>query len=705
MDDTPVYPFAHSRAGRAARAWRMLAMLAVPAFCAPPAMAAEETSVVTHITSFHDSGPEEYPDDGPPKGWPAARYPTGVPLLVQGENGNFLYTPTGRRPVLLSRVATTPSQYQVESMPAWIYEDGRISTYVGGNIVQRPDGDLVGILAPTDSPGPRDPVTRLYNRVWNDTSEVGAGVLYRADFDGANAAVIPATQGALVHPTGVLAIGPDGAVYGADMGPAGNGRIFRLDAEDNFSVVHEFETPPTGMKALPNGLAFDADGVLYGVVAYDRGVPGFPGTLTDPDTPTGIVYRIDPASAGSFQVLYAPTLRHGEFSAEHPMTSSSVNGTRQYALAYVVAPGDGWLYGTTSIGNCQLATKAYHEQGSSWVGSGEPTGSNTLCANNSFSDPDNILYSDPDWYDVDYNRYGTVYRVRTDGTGEAQILHRFSDTDGATPRGPLAVGPDGAVYGTTMSGGSNQSWDEIALKDNPAYPVGNLNGRKNRHVVTDGVLWRIRPAGVQVDPSGAVTASGFELVHEFAKAQTGKRPTGVVAGADGKLYGSTVVGGRSWIASSGTEYLYDNKGTVWSYGPPPAASVTVTVSPAEIAAGGTAELTWTSDRARDCVASSSHRDWTGAQPAQGSITFTGKAAGLYNYSLSCVDEETGLTVSSELAILRVDTAPSSNDGNVEQYGNGGSSAPLILAALSGLALLRRRPQAGAVSHLLKRNRL
>jgi hypothetical protein len=62
-------------------------------------------------------------------------------------------------------------------------------------------------------------------------------------------------------------------------------------------------------------------------------------------------------------------------------------------------------------------------------------------------------------------------------------------------------------------------------------------------------------------------------------------------------------------------------------------------------------------------------------------------------------------VSSELAILRVDTAPSSNDGNVEQYGNGGSSAPLILAALSGLALLRRRPQAGAVSHLLKRNRL
>src|SRR5205823_3784393 len=48
---------------------------------------------------------------------------------------------------------------------------------------------------------------------------------------------------------------------------------------------------------------------------------------------------------------------------------------------------------------------------------------------------------------------GTVFKLSKDGTW-FQVLHAFSDPDGNSPRGGVIEGSDGALYGTTMNGGS-----------------------------------------------------------------------------------------------------------------------------------------------------------------------------------------------------------------------------------------------------------
>jgi uncharacterized repeat protein (TIGR03803 family) len=48
---------------------------------------------------------------------------------------------------------------------------------------------------------------------------------------------------------------------------------------------------------------------------------------------------------------------------------------------------------------------------------------------------------------------GTVYRITTDGS--FSVLFNFTGPDGANPEGTLIVGKDGALYGTTLIGGAN----------------------------------------------------------------------------------------------------------------------------------------------------------------------------------------------------------------------------------------------------------
>ena len=48
---------------------------------------------------------------------------------------------------------------------------------------------------------------------------------------------------------------------------------------------------------------------------------------------------------------------------------------------------------------------------------------------------------------------GVVFRITTDGT--YSVLLNFAGPDGANPEGTLVVGKDGALYGTTLIGGAN----------------------------------------------------------------------------------------------------------------------------------------------------------------------------------------------------------------------------------------------------------
>jgi MYXO-CTERM domain-containing protein len=50
------------------------------------------------------------------------------------------------------------------------------------------------------------------------------------------------------------------------------------------------------------------------------------------------------------------------------------------------------------------------------------------------------------------NGFGVLYAIKPDGS-EFNVLHAFSNTDGARPLAELQVGTDGKLYGTTSGGG------------------------------------------------------------------------------------------------------------------------------------------------------------------------------------------------------------------------------------------------------------
>jgi uncharacterized repeat protein (TIGR03803 family) len=105
------------------------------------------------------------------------------------------------------------------------------------------------------------------------------------------------------------------------------------------------------------------------------------------------------------------------------------------------------------------------------------------------------------------NDAGTIFKLKKDGTGYI-VLHEFTGSaeDGKTPRGGFVEGHDGALYGTTESGGAND----------------------------DGTAFRLNKDG-----------SGYELLRRFTHtAGDGQNPiAALLKASDGALYGTTQGGG------------------------------------------------------------------------------------------------------------------------------------------------------------------
>lgn len=117
---------------------------------------------------------------------------------------------------------------------------------------------------------------------------------------------------------------------------------------------------------------------------------------------------------------------------------------------------------------------------------------------------------------------GTIFSLHKSGA-EFRILHIFSNSGGGAtrPGAHLIHGTDGALYGTTASGGT-----------------------ENR-----GTVFTLRTDG-----------TGYSVLHSFTGANgDGSQPQGaLIEGSDGALYGTTYVGG---IASAGTVYKLQKNGT------------------------------------------------------------------------------------------------------------------------------------------------
>lgn len=685
----------------------LLALAALPLSLTAQTAATPADVTFTSLTTLRPAGEDVSSADGT-TGWPGARYPTSPPLygVRPGATTGTLYGgflgqgPLPTRHSIYTAVGLYSLGAGVGVYSRLAYVDGsNLFGRISSTPVRTSDGALYAVM--TSEYG-RPRVLRGTEQVGGDpaySTLVGQGLLIRTDFDGTYPGAVAATVGQLRTPNGALIVDAQDNLYGVDRGPADNGRIFKLSTRTGtLTTLVEFPAGPGGRRQVVNDIVFGTDGKIYGVSGYVRGLDGHPDTPREQSTPTGTIFRIDPADPASLAVLHTFTLAEGEINVEDNASSdgwllypsgkplptgeggnatlTNIGSGQQSGLSSLIDGGDGYLYGATSVGSCNVYATATNTT----IALRRLNRDSPLCGFRRWVEGANSVYARPYPYHDAPKPYGQVYRIPKAG-GALQILHSFSETDGATPRGPLAIGSDGAIYGTTMGGGPNVS----CTSDSDAGTQ-----------VGCGTIFRIKRSAIAVDAQGVVTQGGFEQVHAFS-GNDGNIPQGLRAGADGRLYGVTSRGG-SYKDSAG-KVIPTSFGTVFQLAPanaevPPAAASLV-AAPVQIKAGETTTLTWTTENTGNCTATSTGNDWRGAVPAFGSVTLT-PPAGTYRYTLTCnvAGTASGAQVSATTTVY-VSTPATAEDGNAVQYGNGGGGAipPLLLApiALAALALRRRKP--------------
>jgi uncharacterized repeat protein (TIGR03803 family) len=242
--------------------------------------------------------------------------------------------------------------------------------------------------------------------------------------------------------------GSDGNLYGvtynggvASSGNVqGRGTVFRMTLAGATTILHSF-TGGTNIAFPYGGLVQATDGNLYGT-AYAGDLAG-----------NGGIFRIDPMTT-AFTVLH--------------VFQRSTEGANP--IASLIQGTDGNLYGTTHLG------------GSSDMGTvfRLPVPGTAVTVVHTFMGSDGSAPDQPLIQAFDGNFYGTtknggagspangtVFKMTPSGT--LTTLHSFTGPDGANPFAPVIQMPDGALYGTTSSGGGSSGSGVIfRLRSNSA---------------------------------------------------------------------------------------------------------------------------------------------------------------------------------------------------------------------------------------------
>jgi uncharacterized repeat protein (TIGR03803 family) len=318
----------------------------------------------------------------------------------------------------------------------------------------------------------------------------GTGTVFRIGTNGTGYSVLynftNGTDGG--HPQVGVIQGGDGGLYGtASSGGSSNcGTVFRLNTDGSgFSVLYSFNGPPDGSSPIA-ALLQGADGALYGTTS--SGGAGSYGT----------VFRLNTNGTG-FTVLYPFVYADGGGCSEAAMIQSA----------------DGTLYGTTyynySAGLIQWASTVFslstNGSGFTIVHSfdGGVDGYGPEAAVLELSD--GYLYGTSSMGGANYAR-GTVFKVSTNGSGFT-VLHTFTlaNSDANYPYSALVQGSDGALYGTTWKGGTNDQ----------------------------GAVFRLNTDG-----------SAYSVIYSFIGSPNTSNPrAGLMIGADAAFYGTTYGGGTN----------------------------------------------------------------------------------------------------------------------------------------------------------------
>src|ERR1035437_896838 len=244
-----------------------------------------------------------------------------------------------------------------------------------------------------------------------------------------------------------------------------------------------------------------------------------------------------PVIEGSDRALYGTTTGGGSFGAGtlfrgnkdgtaftvgKSFNSATDGGVPQTG---VTEGSDGAIYGTTSQGGTFGAGTVFrvNKNGSSFA---------VLKSFNSATDGGDLQASVIEGSDGTLyvtasqggtNGFGTIFRMKKDGS-EFAVLKSFDNlTDGANPTAGMIEGSDGALYGTASQGGTYGA----------------------------GTVFRVNKDG-----------SGFAVLKSFEYYSDGANPrAGLIEGSDGVLYGTAYQGGNMY---AGTVFRLNKDGSEFS---------------------------------------------------------------------------------------------------------------------------------------------
>jgi uncharacterized repeat protein (TIGR03803 family) len=301
-------------------------------------------------------------------------------------------------------------------------------SFTGGSDGAEPSGDLV--LA-TDG---------YFYGVTFHGGDYGAGVVFRADSSGGEAALYSFSGGTDGYGPEALIQASDGNLYGTTQnggnssctafGASGCGTVFKTDTAGHLNTLYSFTGGADG--AQPEEALLEVSGGLfYGTTLFG----GDPSCTVSTYTGCGTIFAIDSL---------------GDFSLLHEFSGGAEGGVPFSALTQ---GGDGDFYGTATAG-------------------GDPSCSVTASGEN---------------YPT-YIGCGTVFKM--DSAGEVNALYSFtgSPNDGSNPFGTLIEGSDGFLYGTTRWGGTasscpytdNGGCGTVFKVTGPAGPLPQLRSRESK---------------------------------------------------------------------------------------------------------------------------------------------------------------------------------------------------------------------------------
>ncbi len=426
---------------------------------------------------------------------------------------------------------------------------------------------------PADGSQPRAALVQGTDSLLYGTTYAGGtsnlGTVFYLNQNGSGYQVIKnfvGTNGA--NPSAPLVLATNGVFYGTTLngGTFGKGCVFQINPSGSgFQIVKDYQSDNQdgGQPSAPVIQA--SDGILYGTTTF--GGVGSRGSGTGQGT------------------AFALNLNGEGYTVIWNFSEGGGDGVNAYAS--LVEATNGWLYSTTQNGGKygQGTVFKMMKDGNGYTLLKSFAGTNLNPALPDGASPMGTLIQGTDGAlygttSLDYTAQvglaglafgnGTLFKLNLDGSGY-QILKRFTGgTNGANPYAGLIQATNGALYGTTQSGGTAGGGLIFKINsDGGGFIVlTNFSGSTGTESLAallqglDGALYGITASGGS-GGRGTVfkinlDGSGFKVLKIFTSADGGFAWAPLIQGLDGALYGMTGTGGSH---DAGTVFRMNPNGT------------------------------------------------------------------------------------------------------------------------------------------------